>query len=170
MRLLTPERLKEKWNNPAVFERAFEHRHRAVTGKLGSPEALVVCIRHIVKHRGYDYHLTEEGAYPWGDELDQKKIINWAKHAYCAPTFRASLLNEIEFDASWANESNGQRTDKFRAVEVALDEAVKNYDSHPIERMLENHTREKGHPNLRVRARREQFPARIDQGTSFDHL
>ena len=103
--LLTPERLKEKRNNPAVFERAFEHRHRAITGKLGGPKKLVVCIRHIVKFRGYDYHLTEEGKYPWGDELDQKEIIKWTKHAFCAPTFRASLLNEIKYDASWAKDS-----------------------------------------------------------------
>ena len=159
--LLTPERLKEKWNNPAVFERAFEHRHRAITGKLGSPEALVVCIRHIVKHRGYDYHLTEEGVYPWGDELDQKEIIKWTKHAFCAPTFRASLLNEIESDASWAKDSNGQPTDKLQAVKVALDEAVKNYERHPIDKMLENHTREKGHPNLRERARGKNFPREL---------
>ena len=48
-------------------------------------------------------------------------------------------------------------TDKLQAVKTALDEAVKNYDSHPVEQMLENHMREKGHPNLRERARGKIF-------------
>lgn len=166
--LLSPERLKKIWNNPSVFERAFEHRFRALTDKLASPEALAVCIRHIVKHRGYDYHLTGEGAYPWGDELDYKEIIKWAKHAYCTPTFRASIFNEVESDAPWAKDSSGQPTDKFQAVKNALDEAVKNHDSHPVKRMLENHMREKGHPNLRERARGHNFPRELVKNHLFD--
>ena len=30
-------------------------RHRAITGKLASSEALSICIRHLVDHRGFDY-------------------------------------------------------------------------------------------------------------------
>ncbi|MGD1087094.1 MAG: HNH endonuclease domain-containing protein [Verrucomicrobiota bacterium] len=151
--LLAPERLTEKWNNPSVFERAFEHRLRAINGKLASPEALVVCLRHIVKLRGYDYHLTEDGKYPWGDELEFKAIINWAEHAYCSPDYRTSLLTKIDSDAAWAKDENGRASEKLLAVKAKLETAVKNYDSQPIERMLENHNREKGHPNLRESAR-----------------
>ena len=161
--LLTPERLKEKWNNPAVFERAFEHRHRAITGKLGSPEALVVCLRHIIKLRGYDYHLTDDGKYPWGDELDFKAIINWAKHAYCSSDYRAALLTKIDSDAAWAKNENGDDSEKLLATKTELENAVKNYDSKPIERMLANHNREKGHPNLREPARGSEnnFPREL---------
>lgn len=161
--LLTPERLKEKWNNPSVFERAFEHRHRAITGKLNSPEALVVCLRHIIKLRGYDYHLTDDGKYPWGDELDFKAIINWAKHAYCSSDYRTSLLTKIDSDATWAKNENGEDSEKLLAVKIELENAVKNYDSHPIERMLANHNREKGHPNLREPARGSEnnFPREL---------
>jgi hypothetical protein len=161
--LLTPERLKEKWNNPAVFERAFEHRHRAITGKLGSPEALMVCLRHIIKLRGYDYHLTDDGKYPWGDELDFKAIINWAKHAYCSSDYRATLLTKIDSDAAWAKNENGDDSEKLLAVKTELENAVKNYDSKPIERMLANHNREKGHPNLREPARGSEnnFPREL---------
>jgi hypothetical protein len=161
--LLTPERLREKWSNPSVFERAFEHRHRAITGKLGSPEAVVVCLRHIIKIRGYDYHLTEDGKYPWGDELDFKAIINWAEHAYCSPDYRTSLLTKIDSDAAWAKDENGEASEKLLAVKAKLENAVKNYDSHPIEQMLGNHNREKGHPNLREPARGSEnnFPREL---------
>ena len=161
--LLTTERLKEKWNNPAVFERAFEHRHRAITGKLGSPEALVVCIRHIVKLRGYDYHLTDDAKYPWGDELDFNAMMTWAKHAFCSPDYQASLLNKIDADAPWAKEENGDDSEKLLALKAELELAVKNYESHPIERMLENHVREKGHPNRRDPARGSEnnFPREL---------
>ena len=159
--LLSPERLKEKWNNPSVFERAFEHRHRAITNKLGSPEALVVCLRHIVKHRGYDYHLTEEGAYPWGDELNDKEILQWAKHTYCAPQFRATLLTEIQSDVPWAKDARGEPSEKYQAVDAALVQSVAEYENHPIERMLESHLREKNHPHLRERARGHNFPREL---------
>jgi len=124
-----------------------------MNGKLESPEALVVCLRHIVKHRGYDYHLTEDGKYPWGEELNDKGIIQWASHAYCSPQFKASLLNDIEFSADWAKKENGEPTDEFKAVEAALAKSVAEYENQPIEKMLERHLREKNHPNLREPAR-----------------
>jgi hypothetical protein len=159
--LLAAERVREKWNNPAVFDRAFDHRHRAITSELGSPEALVVCIRHVVKHRGYDYHLTEEGTYPWGDELDDRAILEWAKRAPCAPVYRASLLAEIQSDAPWAKDAEGKPTEKYLGVETALAEAVRTYEDHPIEKLLERHVREKGHPNRREPARGHNFPREL---------
>ncbi len=119
-----------------------------------------------MKHRGFDYHLTEEGAYPWGEELDAKEIIQWAKHAPCAPVYRASLLVEIESDAPWAKDKDGEHTDKYLAVVEALDRAVKEYEDHPIEKMLTAHMVEKNHPNLRERGRTHNFPRELVK----DHL
>jgi len=155
--LLTQERLDERWNNPSVFERAFEHRHRAITGKVGSPECLVVCIRHILRHRGFDYHLTDEGTFPWGDELDDKEIIQWAKTSCCAPEYRAHLFNLIEADTSWAKNADATFTEKYEKVRQTLNEAVKEYENRPIERMLEAHMREKNHTHLRQPARGHNF-------------
>jgi CRISPR/Cas system Type II protein with McrA/HNH and RuvC-like nuclease domain len=42
----------------------FKLRLRAVRSKLASKEALVVCLRHIIKHRGYDYHEMDGGSFP----------------------------------------------------------------------------------------------------------
>jgi hypothetical protein len=155
--LLTQERLDERWNNPSVFERAFEHRYRAITGKVGSPECLVVCIRHIVRHRGFDYHLTDAGAFPWGDELDDKEIIQWAKTSCCAPEYRTHLFNLIEADTSWAKNTDATFTERYEKVRQALNDAVKEYENQPIERMLEAHMREKNHTHLRQPARGHNF-------------
>lgn len=164
--LLTQAALDEMWAKPEAFDRAFEHRHRAITKGIPSAHCLVICIRHLVKHRGFDYHLTEEGAYPWGEELDAKEIVQWAKHAPCAPEYRASLLVEIESDAQWAKDKDGEHTDKYLAVVEALDRAVKEYENHPIEKMLNAHMEEKNHPNLRERARTHNFPRELVK----DHL
>lgn len=156
--LLPREKLTDSWwKNPAVFERAFEHRHRAITTGVASPECLVVCIRHLVRHRGFDYHLTDEGAFPWGDELDDKEIIQWAKNSCCAPEYRTHLCNLIEADAAWAKNSDGSFTEKYLKVRQALDDAVREYENRPVERMLEQHMSEKSHPHLRPRARGHNF-------------
>ncbi len=156
--LLPREKLTDAWwKNPAVFERAFEHRYRAITTGVASPECLVVCIRHLVRHRGFDYHLTDEGAFPWGDELDDKEIIQWAKNSCCAPEYRTHLCNLIEADAPWAKNSDGSFTEKYLKVRQALDDAVREYENRPVERMLEQHMSEKNHPHLRPRARGRNF-------------
>lgn len=52
----------------------FQLRYRALKKPQGlaSKEALVICLRHIIRHRGYDYHRLreEEGGYPWGEGLN----------------------------------------------------------------------------------------------------
>lgn len=119
--LLSQAALDEMWAKPKAFERPFEHRHRAIHSGVPSAHCLVICLRHIVKHRGFDYHLTEEGAYPWGEELDAKEIVQWAKHAPCAPAYRAKLLNEIDSDAPWRKDAKGEPTEKYLAVVTAVE-------------------------------------------------
>ena len=159
--LLTQPEIDDMWAKPKAFERPFEHRYRATNGGVPSVHCLIICLRHLVKHRGFDYHLTEEGAYPWGEELDAKAIVDWARHAPCASEYCAKLCAEIESDAPWAKDADGEPTQKYQAVMVALDSAVREYDSRPIDRMLERHMVEKGHPNLRERARTHNFPREL---------
>ena len=54
-------------------------------------------------------------------------------------------------------------SEKLLALKAELELAVKNYQSHPIETMLENHVREKGHPNRRDPARGSEnnFPREL---------
>ena len=62
-------------------------RHRAVTKKLASKEALSLAIRHCVAHRGYDYeYFNDEGAYPWGDETEFKKVQSQLKNLWLTAT------------------------------------------------------------------------------------
>ena len=56
------------WRNTSAFQNALDLRHRVVNdGKtLASPQALVSVLRQVIKNRGYDYHMTDEGQFPWG--------------------------------------------------------------------------------------------------------
>lgn len=54
------------WLPDEVLSRSdpFQLRHRAIEKRLASREALSICIRHLVAHRGYDYYANVEGDYP----------------------------------------------------------------------------------------------------------
>ncbi len=156
--LLSAERVEEIWHNPDVFKKGFEHRYRAIQKKdtLKSPEALVSAVRHCIKHRGYDYHLSNDASFPWGDSLDDHKaIIQWARRAIC-PRSAVENWKRIFSDAVWSDDEK-KRAD----VETALDETVRRYDAQPIEKLLAEHFSEKGHPNLRTPARGENFPREL---------
>lgn len=156
--LLTEERVNEIWENPSIFQRGFEHRYRAIqkSGALKSPEALVSCIRHCLQHRGFDYHLSNDSAFPWGDGMDDaSQIIQWAKRAICPPG-AVKIWKHLFSDAAWSD-----KEDKWEKVMAALDETVRRYGCQPIESHLAKHFREKNHPNLREPARGENFPREL---------
>lgn len=70
-------------------------RHRAVTSKLASKEALSLCIRSCVEHRGYDYFaLTGKGSgeYPWGETLKYADAVKWVRSAYIDEKLKEYLL------------------------------------------------------------------------------
>jgi len=126
----------------------FKLRLRATRSELGSKEALVVCLRHIIKHRGYDYHETDDGAFPWGDELKADVATTWAKAAYCSPEDATEILLNVS-DCGW-NEK--QRT----VFQNALAAAVQRH-KRGIEAALDDHFAQvKNH--LRVAARKHNFP------------
>ena len=156
--LLTEGRVNEIWENPSIFQRGFEHRFRAIQKRdaLKSPEALVSCIRHCLQHRGFDYHLSNDSAFPWGDGMDDcNQIIQWAKRAICPPG-AVKTWKQLFSDATWSD-----KEEKWAKVMAALDETVDRYGRQPIENHLAKHFREKNHPNLREAARGENFPREL---------
>lgn len=160
--LLPEERVKAIWQDAKVFERAYEHRLRAITnGKsLASPEALVVCIRHIVRHRGYDYHLLfrdSDAAYPWGDVIKIGLIKKWAGQGVLPSDYGAELKSRLQtaFEDGEMNENDLVEAEKL------LDQAIERYAQDPIRELLERHLREKNHTNLREPARGANFPREL---------
>lgn len=156
--LLTEDRVAALWRDPRVFERAYEHRYRAITeGKsLASPEALVVCIRHLIKHRGYDYHLLfqEATSFPWGDELVMRDIIKWSA--------KGTLPEEYGNDLKWnVRESGALTEDQIIDAERMIEDAIQRYKADPIRTMLQRHLKEKNHNNLREPARGENYPREL---------
>ncbi len=157
--LLSAERAEALWANPRAFERAFEHRWRAASEDkaLASPEALVVCIRHCVRHRGYDYHLLfrdENPAYPWGDDLNLENIRAWGKRGVLPSDYGAELKMIVQ---EFGDLNEEKRAEALRI----LDETIARYQSDPIRQMLEEHLRERQHVNLRVAARGHNFPREL---------
>jgi len=126
----------------------FKVRLRAVRSKLASKEALVVCLRHIIKHRGYDYHETEGGSFPWGDELKPDAAIAWARAAYCSPADAGEILHDIS-DCGWKEKP-------MAAFQRALNAAVARYKE-GIEAGLDKHFAQDKN-NLREPARKKNFP------------
>jgi hypothetical protein len=152
--LLSREDTEALWKNLQAFQTPFELRHRAIVeGKtLASPQALISCLRHLIKHRGYDYHMTEEGAFPWGDTLESAEIIKWAKHSWVAPDRVEEWIRLISEPGVYDKEQDREK------VVAALREAAANSAKRSIEEVLRRHMAEKNHTNLRVRARNHNFP------------
>lgn len=143
----------------------FKLRLDAVTpGKgLKSGEALVVCLRHIIRLRGFDYHLMEdeEATFPWGDDLDADKAIGWAEVAPC-PAEYAQVLREIVEQAEWKPRKNkqGELVDKKLVFEKALAGAVARCTPQYIPDILrENLTKAPKH--ARPKARDQKLPREL---------
>jgi hypothetical protein len=132
----------------------FRLRLDAITeGKgLKSAEALVVCLRHLICHRGYDYHLTEEGTYPWGEGLNFGDILSWSRTTACKPEYGKELKALLS--------ESGLGEDKLERLYSAIDGAVAHYADKPILKVLEAHFREKK-TNLRPPARKNNFPREL---------
>lgn len=151
--LLPKVEVERLWSDLKTFQTPFELRHRAMVEKktLASPHALISCMRQLVRHRGYDYHMTEEGAFPWGDTLDPKEITKWAKHSWVD----ASKVQE------WIRllaEQGGLEEKELAEVTATLQSAVLASKDKSIEAVLARHMTEKNHTNLRERARNHNFP------------
>ena len=72
------------WPTMEVLSRTdpFVLRHRAVTKLLASPMALAIAIRHLVLRRGYDFHASSEGEFPWGEEPSLSEARKWLANSH----------------------------------------------------------------------------------------
>jgi hypothetical protein len=108
----------------------FQLRLDAVTeGKgLKDVESLVVCIHHLIRLRGFDYHLLgDEGSnYPWGDDLNYQMAVTWAASGACPASYAEQLRTDVETLADWKPRKNkdGVVINKKELFFKLLDEAV----------------------------------------------
>lgn len=117
---------------------------------LRDARAFSSCLRHIVRHRGYDWHAPEDGGeYPWGDGAKAKDAIEWAKTAFCKSEHADELRYRLT-DCGW--------TEKERQTfEIQLKNAVDRYDHKGIDAVLAEHFSQPKN-NLRFPVRRHNFP------------
>lgn len=86
------------WVSDEIYGRSdpYKLRARAFTpGKtLASKEALSLCIRSVVAHRGFDYYAlcSESGGYPWGESSDMKDAARWLRTQYVTEETRDQLI------------------------------------------------------------------------------
>jgi hypothetical protein len=150
------KKLMEKHGIPWVADEVlsktdpFILRHRAITGKLASSEALSICIRHLVDHRGFDYSaFAEEGAFPWGDGDSAKDVINWMNENFVNDEVAQDITSKVsQFEWKEADVEKFETTLKDRKSWCA---------ANGIDQVLEKYHLEKK-PNLRNAARRHNFP------------
>lgn len=140
--------------------RPFRERHRAMTTGVASPEALSICIRHCVMHRGFDYGGTEEGRFPWGESCQISAARTWLSTA----VITAELAKELEEKAEELTAKKNPEVQKQSFIEL-IHERLAWSKEHNIERVLEEHSKG-GHDNFRFRARGFNFP----RETVWEHL
>lgn len=107
------------WVSDDIMSRSdpFMLRHRAVTKKLASREALSICIRSMVKHRGYDYDaLKESGEYLWGTSTKLIDVKSWLKTTYVDERIK-QLIIEVEDELTVKNKTLGELDEKMAAPE-----------------------------------------------------
>jgi hypothetical protein len=130
----------------------FRERHRAITTGVASREALSICIRHCVRHRGFDYGGTEEGRYPWGESPFFSAANTWLATAVITP----ELAQKLENDALELTAKKNPEAQKQKFLDLIRDRLAWSRD-HNIARVLAEHSKG-GHDNLRSRARGFNFP------------
>jgi hypothetical protein len=130
----------------------FKERLRAVTTGVASVEALSICLRSCVAHRGFDYGGTEEGQFPWGGSAKLSDATQWLETAVITNEIKDIIEGTI--DELEADKSPEERRAAFREL---LRQRLEWSLQHNIEMILREHTRG-GHDNLRPRARGVNFP------------
>jgi hypothetical protein len=128
----------------------FQLRHRAVTTGIASAEALSICIRHLVDHRGFDYFaFAEEGAFPWGESDSSKEAAKWISTNFIDDEAERLIL-DLALPLDWTSEEMGKVADELRSRKAWC-------ASNGIGQVLAEYAREKK-SNLRHAARRNNFP------------
>jgi HNH endonuclease len=150
-------------------------RLRAIHQGLGGPEALAICLRHAVTHRGYDYSLggeATEGAYPWGEKNRGSDAVAWLKTATLDDEIAGQLKEmgaELEWKASKGKseeERENERTEQEVLWAQLIEARLQFSREHNIARVLAEHAKSDKHTNLRERARGWNFPRKAVE----DHI
>ena len=140
------------WVSDEVLSKTdpFQLRHRAITSGVSSAEAVSICIRHLVDHRGFDYFaFAEEGAFPWGDSDSVKEAVKWISTNFIDAETESIILDAAA-PLDWSD-------DEATQVRRALAERKHFCADNGIEQVLAEYVREKK-SNLRKAARRNNFP------------
>lgn len=145
------------WVADEVLSRSdpYQLRHRAVEKRLASREALSICIRHLVTHRGYDYYANIEGDFPWGADTNLSKAMDWVRNSHIDDTV-ASVLESIAPELTGPRDEKKleeKRTEFLALVNEKREESKKG----TIRELLAHYVSQKK-PNFRDRARGANFP------------
>ncbi len=137
----------------------FVLRYRAINGKLASKEALSICIRSVVAHRGYDFFAMVEqgetddaGEFPWGESDRLSDAQAWIKGNYIDKEQAKYLKDLAEVLTYNKKELDEQQINEFRDL---IDARVKAFELENIEAHLKNYV--KNNINNR-KARNANFP------------
>lgn len=128
-------------------------RYRAVASAngLASKEALSIAIQHCVAHRGHDYqYFSDEGAYPWGDSVDFKKVIGAMANLRLTSTEAEQALRDAGM-FEWKPEEFDQFATLVREKTVGPEFIAQHLAEHA-----------KGSKNhVRARAKGQAFPRKL---------
>ncbi len=83
------------WVSDDIMSRSdpFLLRHRAVTKKLASKEALSICIRSLVLRRGYNYDVfKDQGSFPWGEKSSWSEAKKWLGTAFVSEEMAKTII------------------------------------------------------------------------------
>ncbi|MDI9401821.1 MAG: hypothetical protein QM428_07795, partial [Verrucomicrobiota bacterium] len=133
------------WVDDEVMSRSdpFPMRYRAAyKGGLASKEALSICIRSLVAHRGYDFYAfySGEGGYPWGEEPTLKDARKWLSSSFVDDEAAEELYSYTEELMG----SKGPLNDDERKVwEKAIDDQKIWSEKNSMEKMLKEYASNK---------------------------
>jgi hypothetical protein len=158
------------WPTLDVLSRTdpFVLRHRAITSLLASPIALAIAIRHLVLRRGYDFHASSEGEFPWGEDPSLAEARKWLETSHINEEI-ADYLWQIEPELTTKASASGKElTGAALAKEEAERDAFRQdvrkrlavCETLDIGSQLEKYRRSND-PRLRSAMRRQNLPRRM---------
>lgn len=154
------------WVSDEIMSKSdpFVLRYRAINGKLASKEALSICIRSVVDHRGYDFYaMTEqgetndEGEFPWGESDSFSDAKAWIKANYIDAEQAKHLKGLAEMLTFKKKELDENQIIEYRTL---IDERVEDFKRENIESHLENYVKDKKSKKKfdKIQARNVNFP------------
>lgn len=137
------------WVSDEIMSKSdpFVLRYRAINGKLASKEALSICIRSVVAHRGYDFNaMTEQGEtndageFPWGESDSLSDAKAWIKANYIDAEQAEYLKGLTEMLTFKKKELDENQIIEYRTL---IDERVEAFKRENIESHFENYVKDK---------------------------